>query len=180
MLSELEIDLRSVMRFVDWIYVSKNSISCNIKTIWKVKDVQCYKLAELMGSQLHHNPNKIIHSFSSYQLSEIEKSLLCKGLNFALPPKQIKFEYYLLRFELIFRNIYNENQRNESFLHLKIRVKDVGLSSSDCIIKKTIASETSQKNINIKKKTITSSYEKLTKLIQLVYWTSHFTSKKNG
>ena len=88
------------MSFADWIHVSNNFISCSIKTIRKVEDVQHYKLAELMGSKLHHNPNKIIHIFSSYQLSEIEKSLLCKGLNFALPPKKLKFENYLLPFEL--------------------------------------------------------------------------------
>ena len=40
MLSKLEVHLRSVMRFVDWIYVSNNFISCNIKTIRKVKDIQ--------------------------------------------------------------------------------------------------------------------------------------------
>ena len=109
------------MSFVDWIHVSNNFISCNIKTIRKVEDVQRYKLAELMGSKLNHNPNKIIHNFSSYKLSEC--------LNFALPPKKLKFENYLLPFELLFRNIYDENQRNESILHLKSEVKDVGLSS---------------------------------------------------
>ena len=63
-LSKLEIDLRSVISFVDWIHASNNFISCNIETIQKVEDVQRYKLAELMGSELHHNPNKIIHNFS--------------------------------------------------------------------------------------------------------------------
>ena len=82
-----------------------------------------------MGFKLHHNPNKIIHNISSYQLSEIEMSLLCIGLNFALPPKKLKFENYLLPFELLSRNIYDENQRNESILHLKSKIKDVGLSS---------------------------------------------------
>ena len=117
------------MSFYDWIHVSNSFISSNDKTIRKIENVQHYKLAELMGSKLHHNPNKIIHNFSSYQLSEIEKSLLCKGLNFALPPKKLKFENYLLPFELLFRNICDENQRNESILHLKSKIKDVGLSS---------------------------------------------------
>ena len=78
MLSKLEVDLRSVMSFVNWIHVSNNFISCNVKTIRKVESVQHYKLTELMGSNLHHSPNKIIHNFTSYQLSEIAKSLLCK------------------------------------------------------------------------------------------------------
>ena len=88
-----------------------------------------HKLAELIGPKLHHNPNKIIHNFSSYQLSEIERSLLYKGLNFALPPKKLKFENYLLLFEILFRNICDENQGNESRLHLKSKIKDVALSS---------------------------------------------------
>ena len=83
MLSKLEVDLWSVMSFVDWIHVSNNFISCNINTIRKLENFQHYKLAKLMGSKLHHNPNQIIHHFSSDQLSEIGKSLLCKGLNFA-------------------------------------------------------------------------------------------------
>ena len=83
MLSKSEVDLRSVMSFVDWIHVSNNFISCNINTIRKLENFQHYKLAKLMGSKLHHNPNQIIHNFSSDQLSEIGKSLLCKGLNFA-------------------------------------------------------------------------------------------------
>ena len=88
-----------------------------------------HKLAELIGPKLHHNPNKIIHNFSSYQLSEIEKSLLYKDLNFALPPKKLKFENDLLLFEFLFRNICDENQGNESRLHLKSKIKDVALSS---------------------------------------------------
>ena len=82
-----------------------------------------------MGSKIHHNPNKIIHNFFSNQLSQIEKSLLWKGLNFALPPKKLKFKNYLLPFHLLFRNIYDENQGNESILHLKSKIKDVELSS---------------------------------------------------
>ena len=92
MLSKLEVDLQSVMSFIDWIHVSNNFVNCNIKTLQKVEDFQHYKPAELMGSKLHHDPNKIIHNFSSYQLSEIEKSLIRKGLNFVLPLKSLKFK----------------------------------------------------------------------------------------
>ena len=71
------------------IYQKDVIISCNIKTIRKVEDVQRYKLAEL----------------------------------------KLKFHKYLLLFQLLFRNIYSENQRTESILHLKSYIKDVGLSS---------------------------------------------------
>ena len=47
----------------------------------------------------------------------------------ALPSKKLNVENYLLPFELLFRNIYDENQRNESIFHLKSNIKDVGLPS---------------------------------------------------
>ena len=78
MLSKLEVDLRSVMSFVDWIHVSNNFISCNIKTIRKVEDVQRCKLAELMGSKLHHNPIKIIHNFPLTNYQKLKSSCCAK------------------------------------------------------------------------------------------------------
>ena len=48
-----------------------------------------------MGGKLQHDSKKVIHSFSSYNLSQTEASLLLKGLNFSLPPKKLKFENHL-------------------------------------------------------------------------------------
>ena len=87
------------------------------------------KISELMRSKLKHNPEEVIHNFSSYNLSTTEKSLLCKGLNFALLPKDLKFENYLLPFELLFRNVYESSDKDKSLLHLKSKIKDVGFSS---------------------------------------------------
>ena len=55
--------------------------------------------------------------------------LLGKGLSFSLPPKCLKFENYLLPFELFYRDVYNSDNKDESLLHLKSERKDVGLSS---------------------------------------------------
>ena len=44
MFSKLEVDLRSAMGFVDWIYVSNNFIRCNIKIIRKVDCSRCSAL----------------------------------------------------------------------------------------------------------------------------------------
>ena len=52
-----------------------------------------------------HNPDKIIMNHSFYQLSDIEKAILAKGLNFALPPKKINYADYLTPYELLFRDI---------------------------------------------------------------------------
>ena len=50
-------------------------------------------------------------------------------MNFSLPPKRFKFENYLLSFELLYRDVYDSDNKNESLLHLKSKIKDVGLSS---------------------------------------------------
>lgn len=62
----------------------------NIKACKEVEQIQSFKISQLMVSKLKHNP-EVIHNFSWHNLSTIEKSLLCKGLNFALPPKDLKF-----------------------------------------------------------------------------------------
>ena len=82
-----------------------------------------------MGSKLKHNQKEFIHNFSSCNLSSSENSLLCKVLNFALPPKDFRFENGLLPFELLFRILYESSHKDESPLHLKSKIKDVGLSS---------------------------------------------------
>ena len=47
----------------------------------------------------NNNNNNNNDNFSSNVLSEKEKAIHCKGLNFAMPPKKLKFETYLLLFE---------------------------------------------------------------------------------
>ena len=55
----------------------------------KVKETQYKKLKNLglVSPVRSHNPDKIIINHSSYKLSDIEKTVLAKGLNFVLPPK---------------------------------------------------------------------------------------------
>ena len=40
-----------------------------------------------------------------YRLNNHEKSFLCKRLNFAISPKNIKYSDYLLLFRLLFRDV---------------------------------------------------------------------------
>ena len=48
---------------------------------------------------------------------------------FALPPKDLKFENYLLPFELLLRKVYESSDEDDSLLHLNSKIKDVRLSS---------------------------------------------------
>ena len=76
-------------------------IEGNIKAIKRVEEVQHYELAELLSSELQHDFKKVILNYSSYDLSKAEMSLLLKGLNFTLLPKNLKFENHLLLFEFL-------------------------------------------------------------------------------
>ena len=51
-----------------------------------------------------HDPEKVISNLFSHTLSDSEKSLLCTGLRFALPPKKIDYEDFLVQFELLYRD----------------------------------------------------------------------------
>ena len=51
-----------------------------------------------------HNVDDLVFNFSSHTLTDAQKSILCKGLNFALPPKKLRYEDYFLNFELLFKN----------------------------------------------------------------------------
>ena len=64
----------------------------------------CNLLKEKLSTE---DPEKVIFNFSKYVLSDCEKSLLTKGLNFIIPCKNLDNADYLVNFELFFRNIYN-------------------------------------------------------------------------
>ena len=61
----------------------------------KLKIVGYIKIEELP-------PDKVLFNFSSRVLTEPEKSLLCKGLKFAIPPRKLKVEHHLYTFEKLF------------------------------------------------------------------------------
>ena len=118
-MERIQSDLRMVINLIDWKHITRTFLESNIKTIKRMEGIQNYKSSDLMSKKLQHNLKKVIHNFSSYQLSDTEKLLLCKGLNLSLPPKRLKFENYLLPFELLYRNVYDNDNKGESLLHLK-------------------------------------------------------------
>ena len=72
---------------------------------------------------------KVIFNFSSYRLNNHEKLLLCKGLNFAIPQKNIKYSDYLLPFELLFRDVNSLNFSSFDKECDKSRSRDCAYSS---------------------------------------------------
>ena len=71
-MESIKSDLRMVINLIDWAHISRMFLVSNIKIIKRVEGIQNYKLSELMGKKLQHVPQKVIHYFSSYQLSDTE------------------------------------------------------------------------------------------------------------
>ena len=65
-----------------------------------------------------------------YELSDREKRLLAKGLNFSLPSKYLDYADYLVTFELFYRNICNLGiLSNQDLDFVKTRTKETVPSS---------------------------------------------------
>ena len=71
----------------------------------------------------------MILNFSFYELRDIEKWVFCKGLNFSVKPKSIEYSEFLLPFELLFRDVKQENLHSENLSLIKARLLDTALSS---------------------------------------------------
>ena len=79
-------------------------------------------------SKVSHDPDKIIFNYSSYTLLKSEKSLLCKGVNFVIPPDKLECSDYLLPLDLLYRDIKDSDLPNEKTNSLKAKIKDCALS----------------------------------------------------
>ena len=99
------------INFIDNVHVITKCLVCNDKDIYKISKNQGSKLHNLFLNKSYHNsvtshdPDKVIFNFSSNVLNTTEKSILSKGLNFAIPPKNKNYPDYMLPFELLYRKV---------------------------------------------------------------------------
>ena len=87
------------------------------------------KIQKFKNRQLKHNPDEIIFNYSRSSVSDVEKSLLVRGLRFSLPPKKLNYADYLNNSELFYRNIRNLDVLSNGDLDfVKTKIKDAALS----------------------------------------------------
>ena len=79
--------LRQILGIVGYTHVICLFLTQNDRKLAHHKNVHSNKLFNLglEFSKVSHIPDKIMFNYSSYTLTKIEKSVLCKGLNFAIP-----------------------------------------------------------------------------------------------
>ena len=79
------------MNVVDYAHICSIFLLSNDKVLTKQKDIQDRKITGLVkGKGKGIGPEKVIFNFSSEVLSDNDKSLLSKGLNFSLPNKKVE------------------------------------------------------------------------------------------
>ena len=123
------------MSFIDYAHVVTKFLVSNDKNSYKIRKKQGKKLHNLFLNNSFHNsitsqdPDKVIFNFSSHVLNTTEKSLLSKGLNFAIPPKNINYADYMLHFELLYRDVDFLEVVNLDKEFIKSRLRDSAFSS---------------------------------------------------
>ena len=115
---------------IDSAHISSIFLICNDKNIRKCMEVQDQKILKLGKNSLsRNNLDKVIYKFSSVTVIDSHKSLLSKGLNFALPPASLQYSEYLVDYELFFRDTLSLETSHLNRELLKSRLKNLALSS---------------------------------------------------
>ena len=117
---------------IDSVHVASLLLVSNDKTIHKNGKIYCRKLQKLIPkiheTSIIHNvsqcPNKVIYNFLDYHLTDSDKSLLIRGLNFAIPPKKIEYSKFLLPFKLLFCGIKSKNEYSVDLAVIKACLRD--------------------------------------------------------
>ena len=122
--------LKHSMNVIDYAHICSIFLISNDKILTKQKDIQDRKIIGLIkGKGKGIDPENVIFNFSSYVLSDNDKSLLSKGLNFSLPNKKVEISEYLCPFELLYREVSDFSKDSSDKELLKSKLKELDLSS---------------------------------------------------
>ena len=118
-------------------HVSSLFLVSNDKAIGENDKIHGRKLQELIPNireesiidNVSNDPNKVIYNFPNYHLTDADKSLLIKGLNFAIPPKKTEYSKFLLPFELLFCDIKSNSESSVDLASVKARLQDTAFTS---------------------------------------------------
>ena len=102
--NRLHHDLHFTLNCIDLANISTIFL-CSYDNLLKTHDsIQQKNFNELIiECEPKQDTEKVIFNFSNGSLSEVEKSLLVKGLRFSLPPEKLSYSDYLINFKLFYR-----------------------------------------------------------------------------
>ena len=89
MLVKSESILQTEISSIDFAHVCSLFLRHNDNILKQKSAIQQKKFNNLKDEKPQHNSEKIVFNYSSYILSEAEKSFLLKGLKFSILPKTL-------------------------------------------------------------------------------------------
>ena len=122
-------NLHGVISYFDYLHIISLFLDKNTAHLQDVELRQNLKFAKLLEENVTHDPKQIIHNFSSHVLTPSQESVLIKGLNFSIPPKRLKYENFMLPFELLYRDIKNLDKKEEEMIFAKNELRGIAFSS---------------------------------------------------
>ena len=131
-LKQLKDALVRRLSLVDFSHVISLFLRSNDAALTKLQEVhkkKLYNLGFFERDKDTNDPEQVIRNFSSYVLSDDEKSLLAKGLNFSLPPKKLHFADHMTPFELLYKNIQGVDISQHKMDILKVDLGKIAYSS---------------------------------------------------
>ena len=101
-----EQELQYQLSPINFMHVSSLFLVSNDEAIRKNDKIHGRKLQTLIPNihekriidNVSHDPNKVIYNFSNYHLTDSDKSLLIKGLNFHLRKLSVQNFYFRLNY----------------------------------------------------------------------------------
>ena len=106
-------ELQGTLSCLNVSYICSLFFAANDKSVLHHDNIQKQKLINILKILLKEFINHSQVNFPSYGLSDIEKSVLCKDVNFSVKPESIEYPEFLLPFELLFRDVKQENLCSE-------------------------------------------------------------------
>ena len=115
--------LASLVSKIDFIHLKNVSDRENAKKLTQHQHLQDRKLFRLCAKQnksCSFNPDAVVFNFSKRFVTDKEKEILSKGLNFAIPPTKLNLCGFLTPFEKFYNSLKHDHSATvpDSFLTL--------------------------------------------------------------
>ena len=131
--SSLHSQLRARTWYIDYNHFRSLIEKVTTRKIAGAKAIHMKKLHNLGYTPFKEiAADKVLFNFSSRVLSPAEESLLSKGLKFALPPRQLSLEKYLLTFERLYESLQKYPEylgENSQFGSFKDKLRNLAFST---------------------------------------------------
>ncbi|XP_046860954.1 uncharacterized protein LOC124454192 [Xenia sp. Carnegie-2017] len=96
-----------------------------------IQDRKLFRLTSKHDNNIPIDPDKVVFNFSNRLITDREKEILSKGLNFSIPPKKLNICTFLTPFEKLYNRLKRESVNESSGFFpdsIKCKLKDIAHS----------------------------------------------------